>query len=58
MDYLLRFTVEEKDDVTLDGQEPELPVAAALAVTVQDHLADITKHDAGLGWRVTAVTPA
>lgn len=55
MEYLLIFTVEEKEDATTDGQEPELPTTAGLAVTAQDHLADITKHDAQLGWRVTAV---
>jgi hypothetical protein len=58
MDYLLRVTAEEKEDVTGDGQEPELPTTAGMAVVLQDHLTDITKHDGQLGWRITAVSPA
>jgi hypothetical protein len=56
-DFILIVTVEEKEDVTLDNQEPELPTGAELAVTVHDHMADITKHEAQLGWRITAVRP-
>jgi hypothetical protein len=58
MDYELRVTAEPKDDVTIEGVRPALPLPGDLASRLQDVLADVTKHDGLLGWRVTAVRPA
>jgi hypothetical protein len=58
MEYLLRVTAERKDDETIEGVPPGLPLPGDLASRVQDVLADVTKHDGQLGWRVIAVRPA
>jgi hypothetical protein len=50
------LTVEEKDDVTPDGIDPELPFSADVAVAIGDELLDSTEHNAQLGWRVVAVS--
>jgi hypothetical protein len=58
VEYELRVTAEPKDDVTGEGVPPGLPLPGDLASRMQDLLADVTKHDGQLGWRVTAVRPA
>jgi hypothetical protein len=58
MEYLLAVEVEEKEDETLDGVRPDLPGAPQLCARLTDVLADVTKHDGQLGWRVTLVRPA
>jgi hypothetical protein len=50
--------VEEKEDVTGEGVVPGLPEPADLASQLTDILADVTKDDGYLGWRVLRVEPA
>lgn len=50
--------VETKEETTVDGVEPVLPTPAELGARLTDVLADQTKHDATIGWRITAVEHA
>jgi hypothetical protein len=52
----LTVTVEEKDGVTPDGVVPELPFGAEVASVIRDEMADSTKRNMQLGWRVTEVS--
>jgi hypothetical protein len=51
----LVFTVEPKDEETIEGVMPGEPTPERLAVAVQDRMADITKHDGLYGYRVLRV---
>jgi hypothetical protein len=54
-DFLVSMTIEPKQDVTIEGGEPGLPDRASLASYLESSLADQTKHDGGIGWRVISV---
>lgn len=58
MEYLLRVTIEPKEDVTIENAAPQLPASEAAASYLEDNLADLTKHDGLIGWRVLRVRPA
>jgi hypothetical protein len=55
IDFLVSMTIEPKEDVTIEGEEPGLPDRAALASYLESNLADQTKHDGGIGWRIITV---
>jgi len=49
--------IEAKEDETIDGVPPGVPGTGASAEFTENLLADVTKHEAQLGWRVTRVRP-
>jgi hypothetical protein len=51
----LLITVEEKDGDTGEGVHPALPAIGDVAFHLADRVADDTKHDGRLGWRVVGV---
>ena len=51
----LILTVEAKDDITGEGVSPHLPAPGEVAAALSDSIADLTKHDGQLGWRVVVV---
>jgi hypothetical protein len=55
--YVVAVEVEAKDAVTYENVAPGLPAPLALASRLSDVLADETRSDALIGWRVTVVAP-
>ena len=55
--FRMNVAIEAKQDETIDGAQPHMPDPLSAAVTVQDTMADLTKHDARFGWRITRVRP-
>lgn len=55
IDFLVSITIEPKEDVTTEDEEPGFPDRADLASYLESNLADQTKHDGGIGWRVISV---
>lgn len=51
------LTVEPKDEYE-GGQVTGLPPAGSVVSRIQDILADTTKHDETIGWRITKVVSA
>lgn len=49
--------IEAKEDETIDGVPPGVPGTSASAEFAENLLADVTKHEAQLGWRITRVRP-
>jgi hypothetical protein len=56
--YTVLVDVDPKEDVTGEGIRPSLPSAGALSSRLTDVLADVTKHDGMVGWRVLRVRVA
>lgn len=54
-DFLVSMTIEPKEDVTIEGVLPALPSRADLAAYLESMLADKTKHEGLIGWRVISV---
>ena len=52
------LTIEAKEDETGDGIAPRVPALAESVARLHDTVADNTKHDTMIGWRVTSVRPA
>lgn len=55
--FRMDLLIEAKQDETIDGVQPHMPDPTSAAVTVQDTMADLSKHDARFGWRITRVQP-
>ena len=55
--HRLDLIIEAKEDETIEGVPPGFPAPAESAEFAQNLLADVTKHEAMLGWRVTRVQP-
>lgn len=47
--------IEPKEDVTQDGLPPGLPTGADFDSYLSSYLADQTKHDGSIGWRILSV---
>ncbi len=54
--FTMQVTVEPKEDVTIEGVAPHVPSGSEVAGALFDQVADWTKHEAQLGWRVTTMT--
>ncbi len=50
--------VEAKEETTGEGAEPAIPAPEELSRRLTDVLADQTKHDGTIGWRVVSVEHA
>jgi hypothetical protein len=55
--FRMDVAIEAKDDETAEGVQPHMPDPLSAAVAVQDTMADVSKHGAGFGWRITRVRP-
>lgn len=53
--YWLHVTTERKDEPTIDNVQPDNPTGPELAVAIHDKMSDLTRRDAGFGWRITGV---
>jgi hypothetical protein len=56
MDIVIILRVEEKEDETGDGVQPNMPSATEVANHYESHLQDVSKHDGTIGWRITSCT--